>query len=176
MSCSWILSANTISSIEVLTAPSHERNPTDEEILTHALDSWLHHLGPYTRGANSRGIIHKSINPSHILYNRANQQVKFIGAGNASLLARETCHEPVVGVLTGDLAYMSPEQTGRMNRSIDVIARLLAKNAEDRHQSAHGLGRDLERSRDMARDGGIEPAAGEFDQYPIAGRPARRDL
>jgi predicted ATPase/signal transduction histidine kinase len=144
-------------------------------------------------------VIHKDIKPANILINPETSQVKIIDFSISSLLPRETqqLHNP--NILEGTLAYISPEQTGRMNRGIDyrtdfyslgvslyelltgelpfvsddpmelihchiakqatsvcsvnpnipmiisdIIAKLMAKNAEDRYQSALGLKHDLE--------------------------------
>ena len=143
-------------------------------------------------------VIHKDIKPANILIN-PDSKVKLIDFSIASLLPRET-HEIInPNVLEGTLAYLSPEQTGRMNRGIDyrsdfyslgvtcyelltgqlpfsstdpmelvhchisqppplihslnpqlppilaeIVAKLMAKNAEDRYQSALGLKHDLE--------------------------------
>ncbi len=142
-------------------------------------------------------IIHKDIKPSNILINPATKQVKLIDFSIASLLPRESQTLINPNVLEGTLAYISPEQTGRMNRLIDyrtdfyslgvtfyelltgelpfksndamelvhchiakqpnviknqaipqvisdTIAKLMAKNAEDRYQSTLGLKSDLE--------------------------------
>ncbi|MGB3640116.1 MAG: AAA family ATPase [Rivularia sp. (in: cyanobacteria)] len=142
-------------------------------------------------------IIHKDIKPANILINPATKQVKIIDFSIASLLPRETQEIKNPDVLEGTLAYISPEQTGRMNRGIDyrsdfyslgvtfyklltgelpficdepmelvhchiaktapsinqkeippvvdrIIQKLMAKNAEDRYQSALGLKHDLE--------------------------------
>ncbi|MEH1990207.1 trifunctional serine/threonine-protein kinase/ATP-binding protein/sensor histidine kinase [Nostoc sp.] len=151
-------------------------------------------------------IIHKDIKPANILINPETKQVKLIDFSIASLLPRETqeIHSP--NILEGTLAYLSPEQTGRMNRGIDyrsdyyslgvtfyellaghlpfesndpmelvhchiakqpnqfkiqnskfkneepipevlcgIVMKLMAKNAEDRYQSALGLKFDLEK-------------------------------
>ncbi|MBC1223631.1 AAA family ATPase [Nostoc sp. UCD121] len=146
-------------------------------------------------------VIHKDIKPANILINPDTKQVKLIDFSIASLLPRETqeIHSP--NVLEGTLAYLSPEQTGRMNRGIDyrsdyyslgvtfyellaghlpfesndpmelvhshiaklpeklggrreeeipevlcdIVMKLMAKNAEDRYQSALGLKFDLEK-------------------------------
>jgi predicted ATPase/signal transduction histidine kinase len=143
-------------------------------------------------------VIHKDIKPANILIQPESQQVKLIDFSIASLLPKETeeiCHP---NGLEGTLAYIAPEQTGRMNRGIDyrtdfyslgvtlfelltgdlpfqstdplelihchiakptpsvcaikpeipapigqIVAKLMAKNAEDRYQSALGLKYDL---------------------------------
>jgi predicted ATPase len=151
----------------------------------------LHALG-------QQRIIHKDIKPSNILINPLTKQVKLIDFGIASLLPRETSEILNPNQLEGTLAYISPEQTGRMNRGIDyrtdfyalgvtlyqlltgklpfetknsielvhchlaqiavpvhrvnpdlpviisqIVAKLMAKNAEDRYQSALGIKHDL---------------------------------
>ncbi|MDZ8033997.1 AAA family ATPase [Nostoc sp. DedSLP04] len=146
-------------------------------------------------------IIHKDIKPSNILINPETKQIKLIDFSIASLLPRETQTLVNPNVLEGTLAYISPEQTGRMNRGIDyrtdfyslgvtfyefltgelpfasnepmelvhshiaklpekltsktkkeipqvlsdIVMKLMAKNAEDRYQSALGLKFDLEK-------------------------------
>ncbi|MEH1852001.1 MAG: AAA family ATPase [Nostoc sp.] len=151
-------------------------------------------------------IIHKDIKPANILINPETKQVKLIDFSIASLLPRETQTLINPNVLEGTLAYISPEQTGRMNRGIDyrtdfyslgvtfyelltgvlpfksnepmelvhchiaklppllgdrgqgtlnreeipqvlcdIVMKLMAKNAEDRYQSALGLKFDLEK-------------------------------
>ena len=67
----------------------------------------------------SQRIIHKDIKPSNILINPETKQVKLIDFSIASLLPRETQTLISPNVLEGTLAYISPEQTGRMNRGID---------------------------------------------------------
>jgi predicted ATPase/signal transduction histidine kinase len=143
-------------------------------------------------------IIHKDIKPANILINPETKEVKLIDFSIASLLPRETQTLVNPNVLEGTLAYISPEQTGRMNRGIDyrtdfystgvtfyelltgklpfasndpmelvhchiaklppllgnseeipqvicdIVMKLMAKNAEDRYQSALGLKFDLE--------------------------------
>ncbi len=70
----------------------------------------------YIHAAN---IIHKDINPSNIVFNQETGQLKIIDFGISTVLLREnpTIRNP--NVLEGTLAYMSPEQTGRMNRALD---------------------------------------------------------
>ncbi|MHC5822464.1 MAG: AAA family ATPase, partial [Nostoc sp.] len=144
-------------------------------------------------------IIHKDIKPANILINPTSKQIKLIDFSIASLLPRVTQLSTSPTVLEGTLAYLSPEQTGRMNRGIDyrtdfyslgvtfyelltgelpfqsndpmelvychiaklpsllvntegipqvicnIVMKLMAKNAEDRYQSALGLKFDLEK-------------------------------
>ncbi|MDZ8107488.1 MAG: AAA family ATPase [Nostoc sp. DedQUE12a] len=153
-------------------------------------------------------IIHKDIKPSNILINPQTKQVKLIDFSIASLLPRETQAFVNANVLEGTLAYISPEQTGRMNRGIDyrtdfyssgvtfyelltgelpfpandamellhchiakmpialankkeiplvisdIVMKLMAKNAEDRYQSALGLKFDLENCLHQLRETG----------------------
>ncbi|MEG4393601.1 AAA family ATPase [Microcoleus sp. BROC3] len=64
-------------------------------------------------------IIHKDINPANILLNPETGQVKIIDFGIATVFTRENPTLKNPNVLEGTLAYISPEQTGRMNRSLD---------------------------------------------------------
>ncbi|MEA5594227.1 protein kinase domain-containing protein [Rivularia sp. UHCC 0363] len=143
-------------------------------------------------------IIHKDIKPDNILINPITKEVKITDFSIASILPREVQFITNPDVLEGTLAYISPEQTGRMNRGIDyrsdyyslgvtyfelltgelpfsndnpleliyshiskqppvdkiinynpeiisnIICKLMAKNAEERYQSAFGLKHDLE--------------------------------
>ena len=146
---------------------------------------------------NQQRVIHKDIKPNNILIHPETKQVKLIDFSISSLLPTEQQQLINPNVLEGTLAYISPEQTGRMNRGIDyrsdfyslgvtffellsgklpfqsddpmelvhchiaqtakfpveselpeilqqIILKLMAKNAEDRYQSALGLKHDLE--------------------------------
>ncbi len=68
---------------------------------------------------HAANIIHKDINPSNIVYNRENEQIKLIDFGIATILNRENPTLKNPNLLEGTLAYISPEQTGRMNRYLD---------------------------------------------------------
>ncbi|MBD2182328.1 ATP-binding sensor histidine kinase [Aerosakkonema funiforme] len=164
-------------------------------------------------------VIHKDIKPSNILINPQTKEVKLIDFSIASLLPRETQTILNPNHLEGTLAYISPEQTGRMNRGIDyrtdfyslgvtfyellagelpflandpmelvhchiaklpklvheinpeipvvlseIVAKLMAKNAENRYQSALGLKWDLERCWQQLQ------AKGKIEIFPIAQR------
>jgi len=158
-------------------------------------------------------VIHKDIKPANILINPETKQVKLIDFSIASLLPRETQEIQNPNILEGTLAYLSPEQTGRMNRGIDyrsdfyslgvtfyelltgklpfvsddpmelvhchlakqsiplsqinpkipiilsqIVMKLMAKNAENRYQSALGLKHDLEICLEQLQTTGkIEP-------------------
>ncbi|MEH2126365.1 AAA family ATPase [Nostoc sp.] len=172
-------------------------------------------------------IIHKDIKPANVLINPETKQVKLIDFSIASLLPRETQTLINPNVLEGTLGYISPEQTGRMNRGIDyrtdlyslgvtfyelltgelpfhsndamelvhchlaklppslqevksqkskvkseeipqvlsdIVMKLMAKNAEDRYQSALGLKFDLETCLSKLQE------TGEIKHFPIAQR------
>ncbi|MEG4024823.1 AAA family ATPase [Microcoleus sp. S13C4] len=144
-------------------------------------------------------IIHKDINPSNIVYNPETKQLKIIDFGISTQLTRETPILKNPNVIEGTLAYISPEQTGRMNRTLDyrtdfyslgvtfyelltgklpfetddalelvhchiarqsvppheiepevplivsqLVSKMMAKNAENRYQTAFGVKQDLE--------------------------------
>jgi PAS domain S-box-containing protein len=66
-----------------------------------------------------RGLVHKDIKPANILVNHATGAVRLTGFGIASRLPRERQAPAPPEFIAGTLAYMAPEQTGRMNRAVD---------------------------------------------------------
>ncbi|HEX2674140.1 MAG TPA: AAA family ATPase, partial [Polyangiaceae bacterium] len=71
------------------------------------------------RQLHARGLIHKDIKPANLLSDPESGQVWLTGFGIASRLARERQLPEPPEFIAGTLAYMAPEQTGRMNRSVD---------------------------------------------------------
>ena len=72
------------------------------------------------------GIIHKDIKPANVLVNCATARCWLKGFGIASQLVRERQSAGSPELVAGTLAYMAPEQTGRMNRSVDSRSDLYA--------------------------------------------------
>ena len=68
---------------------------------------------------HGRGVIHKDMKPAHVLVDAATGRVRLTGFGIASRLPRERQPAEPPEFIAGTLAYMAPEQTGRVNRSID---------------------------------------------------------
>jgi serine/threonine protein kinase len=170
-------------------------------------------LATALRQVHRRGLIHKDIKPANVLVDDAGN-IWFTGFSIASQLPRESQAPAPPEIIAGTLTYMAPEQTGRMNRSIDarsdlyslgvtlyqmltgelpfaatdplewvhchiarqpvppgdraaipeplsgIVMKLLAKNAEDRYQTAAGLEADLRRClAEWQSDGRIVPFA-----------------
>src|SRR5882762_6980977 len=76
--------------------------------------------------AHQRELVHKDLKPANILVNPDSGEVRLTGFGLASRLARERQRPEPPESIAGTLAYMAPEQTGRMNRSIDSRSDLYA--------------------------------------------------
>ncbi|MEG4245811.1 AAA family ATPase [Microcoleus sp. MON2_D6] len=68
---------------------------------------------------HQKKVIHKDINPSNIVLNPQTGQIKIIDFGLSTILCQENPSLTSPNLLEGTLAYISPEQTGRMNRSLD---------------------------------------------------------
>ncbi len=64
-------------------------------------------------------IIHKDINPTNLVFNPTTEVLKIIDFGISTQLSRQVMTLKNPNILEGTLAYMSPEQTGRMNRALD---------------------------------------------------------
>ncbi len=70
------------------------------------------------------GVIHKDVCPQNVLVEEGSLEVELIGFGYASRLLREDQRLATTQMIEGSLAYMAPEQTGRINRAIDHRADL----------------------------------------------------
>ncbi|HEY9302155.1 MAG TPA: serine/threonine-protein kinase, partial [Phormidium sp.] len=77
------------------------------------------HLAAILAQLHQQNIIHKDIKPHNILVNEETGEIRLIDFGISTRLSRENSTSSNANVLEGTLSYMSPEQTGRMNRSID---------------------------------------------------------
>jgi PAS domain S-box-containing protein len=78
------------------------------------------------RELHAQGILHKDVKPANALVDTATGRTWLMGFGIASRLRRERQTPEPPEIIAGSLPYMSPEQTGRMNRSIDSRSDLYA--------------------------------------------------
>jgi len=83
-------------------------------------------LSAAVRQLHGRGLIHKDLKPANVLIEPSTGQVWLTGFGIASRLPRERQSAEPPEFIAGTLPYMAPEQTGRMNRSIDSRSDLYA--------------------------------------------------
>lgn len=67
-------------------------------------------------------IIHKDINPANIVIHPVTREIKLIDFGIASQLNQEKTSVKNINLIEGTLAYLAPEQTGRINRFLDYRA------------------------------------------------------
>ena len=77
-------------------------------------------------GLHKKGLIHKDVKPANVLFDTATGEVRLMGFGIASRLPRERQLPGPPEFIAGTLPYMAPEQTGRMNRSVDSRSDLYA--------------------------------------------------
>lgn len=80
-------------------------------------------------GLHKSELIHKDVKPANVLVDPATGQVRLMGFGMATRLPRERQAPAPPEFIAGTLSYMAPEQTGRMNRSIDSRSDLYALGA-----------------------------------------------
>jgi PAS domain S-box-containing protein len=76
-------------------------------------------LGDSLARLHERGLVHRDVKPANVLVDAGCDRVRLTGFGVASRLPREHQAPEPPELIAGTLAYMAPEQTGRMNRSVD---------------------------------------------------------
>ena len=106
--------------LEDIGARSLDRVESRHALSLKALLRLLIGIADTLEGLHRQGITHKDISPAHIIFNSKTGESKLIGFGLAGRLLSEGSQPPAS--LEGTLAYISPEQTGRMNRNVDYRA------------------------------------------------------
>jgi serine/threonine protein kinase len=91
------------------------RQPLEIKQLLRAAIGIVKSLGRF----HLRGLIHRDIRPANILVNAATGDAWLTGFGMTSRLPRQRQSPEATEIVAGTLEYMAPEQTGRMNRSVD---------------------------------------------------------
>ena len=71
---------------------------------------------------HAHGIVHKDVNPHNIVYNPQTRVPYLIDFGHASHVRQQRASQRVRTHIEGTLAYLAPEQTGRINRAVDYRA------------------------------------------------------
>lgn len=90
------------------------KNFSIEEFLTTAIE-----LCSILESIHQNNVIHKDINPNNIICNEQNGKVEIIDFGIASKATQKNKTFTPLETIEGTLPYISPEQTGRMNRTVD---------------------------------------------------------
>ncbi|MFO0576218.1 MAG: AAA family ATPase [Polyangia bacterium] len=108
----------------ILITESVNGRPLNEVMREHPLGLKVslqiaHRLAEILEELHTKRVIHKDIKPHNILFDEKSGQVHLIDFGIAARLSYEVQKLVNAQALEGSLAYMSPEQTGRMNRVID---------------------------------------------------------
>jgi PAS domain S-box-containing protein len=96
------------------------------------LRHWLtlvRRLADITDTVHRAGLIHRDINPASLMVSADGTDLMLLDFGFASSMPRERQEAVPIGSLQGSLAYMAPEQTGRMTRGIDQRCDLYALGA-----------------------------------------------
>ncbi|MAY42859.1 MULTISPECIES: diguanylate cyclase [unclassified Neptuniibacter] len=70
-------------------------------------------------GIHAHNIVHKALSSGHVLFDTVTNRVAVSGFGIASELDQERQAVQMSRCLEGPLPYISPEQTGRINRDLD---------------------------------------------------------
>lgn len=88
---------------------------------------------------HAANIIHKDISPANIVFNSVTRRLKIIDFGSSTILSKETPSFICPELLEGTLSYISPEQTGRMNRNVDYRTDFYSLGATFYHLLTHQL-------------------------------------
>ncbi|MBF0192756.1 MAG: AAA family ATPase [Magnetococcales bacterium] len=97
-----------------------------------SVDEWLHWgliLAGIVNRVHAAGVIHKDITPANIIWNPENGALRLIDFGIADRLLTEVAEARPPTRLAGTLAFLAPEQTGRMNRPVDFRSDLYSLGA-----------------------------------------------